>query len=200
MQDLSIITAAAIDVIKDEKIRISVQIFIPRSIASGTTGEDPSLGYTFVREGEGDSLGEAIGMLQMNVPRELFWGQCKIYIFGRKMAESGIREGIDYLARHPGPRGGSYLYVSEGDGKELLMLVPPLERFSGEALRKLTKDEIGMITNVRDVDMDLMEEGESTSMPLIKVLKSKENARKSHETIPVINGTAIFKKDKMVDS
>lgn len=198
LQDLAIVTAAAIDEMEDGKTKISVQLFIPRAIVSGQTGEDPSTGSTFVREGTGDSLANAISMLQINVPRRLFWGQCKVYILGNAMAKSGIRNQIDYLARHPAPRGNSLLFVSEGEAKEMLTLIPPLERYSGEALEKLTKEEYGMITTLRDVDMGLMGETESVSMPYIKKLVSKEEARKSHETIPVIDGTAIFKKDKMV--
>jgi spore germination protein KC len=198
LQDLAIITAAAIDRLEDGKTRISVQLFIPRAITSGQTGEDPSLPSTFVREGTGDNLANAISMLQINVPRRLFWGQCKMYIFGNKLAKKGIRNEIDYLARHPGPRGSSLLYVSEGEAKEILTLVPPLERYSGEALRKLTQDELGMITTLRDVDMGLMGESESVSMPYIKKLISKEYARKLYETIPVIDGTAVFHKDKMI--
>jgi spore germination protein KC len=198
LQDLAIITAAAIDRLDDGKIRISVQIFIPRAIVSGQSGENPSQGAIFVREGIGDNLANAVSMLQINVPRKLFWGQCKIYIFGKKQAKSGIRDEVDYLARHPKPRGNSFLYVSEGEANELLKLVPPLERYSGEALKKLTVSESGLITTLRDVDMGLMGESESVSMPYIKKLNSREYARKLHETIPVIDGMAIFKKDQMV--
>lgn len=198
MQDLSIITAVAIDQVEEGKVKISAQIFIPRAITSGAAGEDPSTAPTFVREGVGDSLASAITMLQLNIPRDLFWGHCKIFIFGRSLAEQGIREEMDYLVRHPGPRGGSYVYVSEGEGAEILGLIPPLERYSGEALKKITQDALGMITTVRDVDMDLVDEGQSTALPLIKVLKSEEKAREPHETIPVIDGAAVFKKDKMV--
>lgn len=198
LQDLGIITAVAIDQLEEEKIMVSVQLFIPRAITSGETGEDPGQGSTFVREGIGDNLSDAISKLQMNIPRELFWGQCKVYIFEEELAKGGIRNELDYLTRHPGPRGNSFLYVSEGEAKEILKLVPPLERYSGEALRKLTQEEYGIATTLRDVDMGLMGDSESVSIPYIKKLISKEEARKQHETIPVINGSAIFKKDKMI--
>ncbi len=198
MQELAIVTSAAIDRLEDGNTRISVQIFIPRTISSGQGGEDPSLGSTFVREGTGDNLANAISILQTNVPRRLFWGQCKIYIFGKQLALDGIRNEIDYLFRHPSPRESSFLYVSEGEAKEMLTLVPPLERYSAEALKKLTQDEYGTKTTLRDVDMGLMGDSESVSMPYIKKLISKEKARKTYETIPVIDGTAVFKKDKMV--
>ncbi|MFC5466463.1 Ger(x)C family spore germination protein [Lederbergia graminis] len=198
MQDLSIVTAAAIDRLEDGKTRISIQIFIPRSITSGETGEDLSSGSTFVREGVGNSLAEAISKLQFNVPRTLFWSHCKIYIFGEELAKEGIRDEADYIARHPGLRGSAFLFVSEGEARELVSLIPPLERYSAEALRKLTEHEPSMITSLRDVDMGLMGDSESISLPYIKKLIPKDEARKPHETIPVINGTAIFKKDKMV--
>ncbi|MGN7296317.1 Ger(x)C family spore germination protein [Ferdinandcohnia sp. SAFN-114] len=107
LQDLSIITAAAIDLVEDDKIQISVQIFIPRAITTGQTGEDPSAGSTFIREGTGDSLAEAVSKLQSNVPRVLFWGQCKIFIMGNELAKKGIQKEVDYLLRHPAPRGFS---------------------------------------------------------------------------------------------
>ncbi|MER1990026.1 MAG: Ger(x)C family spore germination protein [Solibacillus isronensis] len=198
LQDLGIITATAIDRLDDGKTRVSVQIFIPRTITSGQGGEDPSAGSTFVREGTGDNLAHAISNLQENVPRRLFWGQCKIYIFGEELALNGIRNEIDFMARHPGPRGNAFLFVSKGEAMEMLTLVPPLERYSGEALRKSAEEESGIKTTLRDVDMALMGTSESVSMPYIKKLESTEQTKKPNETIPVIDGAAIFKKDKMV--
>lgn len=198
MQDLGIITATAIDVLDDGKTRVSVQIFIPRAITTGQGGEDPGAGSTFVREGTGDNLAHAISILQDHVPRRLFWGQCEIYIFGEELAKKGIRNEVDYMVRHEGPRGNSLLFVSEGEAMEMLTLVPPLERYSGEALRKLSEEEAGIKTTLRNVDMALMGNSESVSIPYIKKLESKETARKSHETIPVIHGAAIFKQDQMV--
>lgn len=198
VSDLAIITAAAIDQIEDDKIRISVQLFIPRAISSGESGEDPSQGSTFVREGIGDNLAHAISQLQNSVPRQLFWGHCKLYIFGEEHAKNGIRNELDFLVRHPGPRGSSLIYVSKGEASEILSLAPPLERHSSEALIKLTINEKGMKTTLIDVDMALMGESESVSMPYISKLDSKEPSRKSHETIPVIIGTAIFKQDKLI--
>lgn len=198
VNDLAIITAAAIDRMEDGTITISVQLFIPRSITSGETGEDPSQGSTFVREGTGENLAYAVAKLQANVPRKLFWGHCKMYIFGEEQARSGIRNEIDFLTRHPSPRGNSIMYVSKGEAKDILMLVPPLERYSGEALKKLTIDENGMKTTLMDIDKGLIGDSESLSMPYIQKLSPVEQSRKSFETIPVIVGTAIFKKDKMV--
>ncbi|MCU9601999.1 Ger(x)C family spore germination protein [Pallidibacillus thermolactis] len=199
IQNLAIITAAAIDSEENHKVKVSVQIFIPRTITSGESGEDPSLGSTFVREGIGKNLAEAISVLQTNIPRKLFWGQCKIFIFGHDLAKTGIRKELDFLIRHPDPRINSNLYVSEGKASNLLKLIPPLERYSGEVLSKFSQhQEVGVDTTLSDISKDLTEASQSFSLPYIKRLKSDEYARKSYETIPTIVGTAIFKKDKMI--
>lgn len=199
IQNLAIITAAAIDSEENHKVKVSVQIFIPRTITSGESGEDPSLGSTFVREGIGKNLAEAISVLQTNIPRKLFWGQCKIFIFGHDLAKTGIRKELDFLIRHPDPRINSNLYVSEGKASNLLKLIPPLERYSGEVLSKFSQhQEVGVDTTLNDISKDLTEASQSFSLPYIKRLKSDEYARKSYETIPTIVGTAIFKKDKMI--
>lgn len=199
IQNLAIITAAAIDSEENHKVKVSVQIFIPRTITSGEYGEDPSLGSTFVREGIGKNLAEAISVLQTNIPRKLFWGQCKIFIFGQDLAKTGIRKELDFLIRHPAPRINSNLYVSEGKASNLLKLIPPLERYSGEVLSKFSQhQEVGVGTTLSDISKDLTEASQSFSLPYIKRLKSDEYARKSYETIPTIVGTAIFKKDKMI--
>lgn len=199
IQNLAIITAAAIDSEENHKVKVSVQIFIPRTITSGESGEDPSLGSTFVREGIGKNLAEAISVLQTNIPRKLFWGQCKIFIFGHDLAKTGIRKELDFLIRHPAPRINSNLYVSEGKASNLLKLIPPLERYSGEVLSKFSQhQEVGVDTTLSDISKDLTEASQSFSLPYIKRLKSDEYARKSYETIPTIVGTAIFKKDKMI--
>jgi spore germination protein KC len=199
IQNLAIITAAAIDSEENHKVKVSVQIFIPRTITSGESGEDPSLGSTFVREGIGKNLAEAISVLQTNIPRKLFWGQCKIFIFGQDLAKTGIRNELDFLIRHPAPRINSNLYVSEGKASNLLKLIPPLERYSGEVLSKFSQhQEVGVDTTLSDISKDLTEASQSFSLPYIKRLKSDEYARKSYETIPTIVGTAIFKKDKMI--
>src|SRR5690606_25208943 len=182
----------------DGQTMISVQLFIPRAITSGEKGEDPSQGSTFVREATGKNLANAVSRLQDKVPRRLFWGHCKVYIFGEEQAKIGIRNVIDYLTRHPSPRGNSLLFVSKGEAKEMLTLIPPLERYATEALQKLTHAEKGMETTLINVDMGLMGDSEAISMPYMHRLESREPARKPHETIPYNEGTAIFKKDKLV--
>ena len=198
VNDLAIITSTAIDRMEDGRTMISVQLFIPRAITSGEKGEDPSKGSTFVREATGDNVANAVSRLQDKVPRRLFWGHCKVYIFGEEYAKNGIRNAIDFLTRHPSPRGNSLLFVSKGEANEMLALIPPLERYSTIALQKLTQAEKGMETNLINVDMGLMGDSEAVSMPYINKLVSGEPARKEHETIPYIEGTAVFQKDVMV--
>jgi len=74
-----------------------------------------------------------------------------------------------------------------------------LERYSADALKKLSEDEAGMTTTLRDIDIALMGDSQSVSVPYIKKLEPQDK-RAPNQTIPVIEGSAIFKKDKMIGS
>ncbi|WP_243291653.1 Ger(x)C family spore germination protein [Bacillus sp. FJAT-47783] len=199
VNDLAIITAAAIDYHEDDQIKLSVQLFIPRAISSGGesgggTGGDEQ---TIVRTGIGINLADAISKLQVNIPRKIFWGHCKVFIFGEELAKNGIQETMDFLLRHPQPRERAYMYVSKGEAKKILSLIPPIERYSSEVLREISDLKIGMLVTMKDLDLMLTSEAQAPALPLVEILPPEEGKEET-KTIPIIKGTAVFKKDKMV--
>jgi spore germination protein KC len=196
VNDIAIITAAAIDYTEDNQIKVSVQIFIPRALPSGGMGGGTGES-TFVREATGVNLADAISKLQMKIPRKIFWGQCRIFIFGMQMAEKGIQEQLDYLIRHPQPRGRAYMFVSKDNVEKVLETIPPLERYSGEVLRELSDLQVGLRVTMQDLDLILSSEAQAAALPLVEILPPPEGKKES-ETIPFITGTAVFKKDKLI--
>ena len=107
---------------------------------------------TFTASQTGKNIADALSKLQGKLPREIYWGQCKVFIFGEELAKQGIQEQMDFLLRHPEPRGRAYMYVSEGNPKDILEIVPNLERYSGELLREISNYRIGMQITIQDVD------------------------------------------------
>lgn len=199
VNDLAIITAAAIDRYEDDQIRLSVQVFIPRAIGGGgeSGGGSGDSEQTLVRTGIGINLADAISKLQVNMPRKVFWGHCKVFIFGEELAKNGIQETMDFLLRHPQPRERAYMYVSRGEAKEILSLFPPIERYSSEVLREISDLKIGMLVTMKDLDQMLTSESQAPALPLVEILPPEKGEEES-KTIPIIKGTAAFKKDKMV--
>ena len=47
------------------------------------------------------------------MPRKIFWGQCKVFIFGEEVAKEGIQGHLDFLLRHPQIRERAYAYVAK---------------------------------------------------------------------------------------
>ncbi|MFD2444260.1 Ger(x)C family spore germination protein [Bacillus sp. CGMCC 1.16607] len=197
INDMAIVTAAAIDLTEDNRVKLSVQVFIPRTIGGGGEVSGGGESSTLVRTGTGMNLADAVSKLQMKLPRKIFWGQCKVFIFGMDMAKMGIQKQLDFLLRHPQPRERANMFVSRDDAEKVIQLLPPLEKYSGEVLRKLADLKIGLKVSMKDLDIMLTNEAQATGLPLIEILPP-EKGNKETETIPYIKGSAVFKEDKMI--
>ena len=135
--------------------------------------------------------------LQGKLPREIFWGQCKVFIFGENLAKQGIQEQMDFLLRHPQPRERANVFVSEGKAKAHLDLVPNLERYSAEVIRELSNQRIGMQTTIKDLDEMLTGVAQAAVIPYLKIGKQKKSDGKTIKYI-YIDGSAVFRKDQMI--
>ncbi|OIK08345.1 spore gernimation protein GerC [Bacillus sp. MUM 116] len=199
VNDMALVLGAAIDKEKGENIKLTLQILIPRAVSAGLQGGGGGGGpVVLTRSAVGENMADAASKLQTKFPRRIFWGHCKIYIIGKKLAKSGeVHKQIDFLLRHPEPRERAYLFVSEGEANKILDLEPPLERYQGDVLRKLTEMHIGVNITVKDFEQMLIGDAGTAVLPLINKLPPSLGQKKD-ETIAFMIGTAIFKKDKMV--
>lgn len=198
VNDLAIITAASIDKEKNHEIRLSIQVFNPRELSSGQGGTSSGGGeLTAVYSGTGVNISDAMSKVQAKLPRKIFWGHCKVFIFGEAAAKEGMGEHIDFLIRHPGPRNRAYLYVSKGQAKEALALKAVLERSSAEALREFASMHIGMAVTLVDYRNMLKSESETIAVPMVEN-GGKLQSAVDIQTRPILVGTALFKKEKMI--
>ncbi|MBY0120972.1 Ger(x)C family spore germination protein [Bacillus sp. S/N-304-OC-R1] len=198
INDLALVTAAAIDQKGDDQIELSLQIFIPKAISSGGgqggSGSGDGL-ITLVKTHKGANMADALSKVQAELPRRVFWGQCKIFIFGEEAAKKGIQDHLDFLLRHPEPRERAYVFVSDGKAKKILELQSRLERSSAETMRELVELNIGVKTTVQDLNETLTSKAQAAALPFIKIATDKKQIDPYH--FPKIIGSAIFKEDKM---
>lgn len=203
INDLAIVTAAAIDKKGKNGTELSVQVFIPKALSTGGGnqmgggGGASGDGTTMIVSESGRNLADALSKLQGNLPRKIFWGQCKIFIFGEKLAKEGIQQPMDLLLRHPQIRERALLFVSEGKARRFLELPSKLERYSAENIRELSKTHIGMVVTIQDIDEKLMGKGHSAAIPYLTTKIFKQSSGEATNS-PRILGTAVFKKDKMI--
>ncbi|RAP78584.1 Ger(x)C family spore germination protein [Paenibacillus montanisoli] len=201
LNDLALVTALAIDKAKNNQVRVTAQIFLPKNQmgSSGAAGGGGGGGGhpTATRSELGENTADALSKLQQIVPRKLFWGQCKIFVMSEAFAKSGIQEQFDFLLRHPQTRERAFMFVSKGEASESLKVFPLIERYSAEALREFAKRHVGIQVTMEQLSMMLIGDSQAAVVPLIKILPT-DKTLKANQTIPYIFGTAVFKKDKMV--
>lgn len=201
VNDISIVTGAAFDKTEDNEIELTLQVFAPKSLSNGGGqgggGGGGGSKITYTASETGKNIADAVSKLQGKLPREIFWGQCKVFIFGEALAKQGIQGQLDFLLRHPEPREVSDVFVSKGKANKLLDLVPNLERYSSEVIREIANQQIGMKTTLKDLDEMLTGVSQAAVIPYLKIGKQKKSDGKTVKYI-FIDGAAVFRKDQMI--
>ncbi|UKS27411.1 Ger(x)C family spore germination protein [Paenibacillus sp. HWE-109] len=202
VNDLALITGAAIDKHDNKTIELTVQIFVPRgssniSMDSGLKGSGGGSQSSYVKSAFGINLADALSHLQEKLPRKLFWGHAEVIIFGEAVARSGIRDDLDYFMRAPQPRERAYMYVSKGEARNILELNTKLERNTAESLREISKSKLTLSVTLADLAQMLGGGSRAAALPYMELTAplSSNNPDKSES---FINATAVFKNDKMI--
>ncbi|MBS4197058.1 Ger(x)C family spore germination protein [Lederbergia citri] len=197
INDQAIITAAAFDIEENGKIELTLQIFIPKSFSTGGSGGPGSAGpVTFITSQKGYNIADALSKIQGKLSRKLFWGQCKVFIFGEKVAKRGIQNHIDYLLRQPQPRERALMFVAS-KAKEVLEMPAVLERYSSERIKEQSKLTTGIKVTLQDLEEMLIGNSSAASLPYLKISKEKQMQGQTSKYAHIY-GTAVFKNDKMI--
>ncbi|MCM3654755.1 Ger(x)C family spore germination protein [Metabacillus litoralis] len=201
VNDIALIMAAGIDKSDDEKIELSVQVFIPKPSESGqqegmASGSNST--QTFVKSAVGITLADAMSRLQEKLTRQIFWGQNEVLIIGEELAKLGLSDHIDFWMRHSGPRVRADVFIAEGMAKEVLQSIPELERDSAKQLHELVKTNIGVKVTVKDLSQMLSGESGAAVLPWVEKMPSENSDVQKGQEVPFIKGAAVFKGDKMV--
>ncbi|MBP3039689.1 Ger(x)C family spore germination protein [Bacillaceae bacterium Marseille-Q3522] len=201
VNDIGLVLGVAIDKSEDNQIELTLQILIPRTAGSGQQGASGGGGSQSpmfsVKSVIGENIADAASKLEGKYSRTIFWGHCTMYIIGEELAkEEGIRKQLDFLLRHPEPRGRAYLYISKGKAANFLEKPPSLEPYTGEGLRKLSEKHIGIDTTLKDVSQMLSSDAKAGQMPFMNTQPEKEG--EEGKQVITITETAILKNDKMV--
>ncbi|MBX4149106.1 Ger(x)C family spore germination protein [Paenibacillus lautus] len=197
--DLAIITGVGLDINKEGEIEVTVEIYSPGGSIGGGGGSQEDESKTVLRTGRGVSIPEAIEDLNKKLSREIIWNHTEVIVINKKFAEMGIRDELDFFVRHTEPRLRSYVFISEGNTKDIMALRPPLERNSSEVLIKLAESEVLMKVTLFELVEMLKEESGASILPLIDKLPP-EKGRQPLETIAYINRSAVLKQGKMIGS
>lgn len=202
LNNLALVTALAFDQAENNQVRATVQFILPQNQAGGGTTGGGAAGAgstkrTSMRSEMGRDITDALSKLQREIPRKMFWGQCKVFIFGESVAKAGIQKHLDFLVRFPSSRERAYMFVSKGEAAKALELFPPIENSSAEVLRRLADLGIGMRVTMHQLSLMISGDSRAAVLPMIHILPKLQSAQ-PFQTIPYMQGCAVFKEDKMV--
>ncbi|WP_147532756.1 Ger(x)C family spore germination protein [Bacillus marasmi] len=198
VNDLAFINGTGFDLLKENQIRVSVQVPLPSALGgAGSSGGGGGTGGNkpyYIDSTVGRNVREANDLLQGRMSRKNYFAHRRVIVFGEELARAGLKKSMDVIVEQPQSRLTTFVLVTKGDAIDVLNASPHLEKLPAEAIRELTK--AGFHRDVRDILNDYSRPGKDPVIPLVEVsLTNNKKGQKQQEVS--INKLAIFKDDKL---
>ncbi|WP_126426973.1 Ger(x)C family spore germination protein [Brevibacillus marinus] len=188
LNEIALIRSLGVDRTEDGQFEVTILQAIPLRV--GTEGGGGGGKQQMVLSAQGVTIPEAISKLQQKMGRRIFTGHQEVIVFGKRLAKTGIREALDYISRHPGFRKDAFVFVTKVSPKEIFETVAPGETTSTETLYKMVKLERTVNKTIMRVLQEVSGDAEAADIPVVM---------KMNDTTLALDGTAVFREDKMMD-
>lgn len=116
LKDLLIVEGMGIDV-QDDKVNLIIQTL---KLGAAAGSETPQGNRTYNTEENGDTIVDAVSNLSKSVSKKLFFGQNKIIVFSREIAENDFTEKLDYFLRSSDSRIDVTVCIADKTAKEII--------------------------------------------------------------------------------
>ncbi|SEN73371.1 spore germination protein KC [Paenibacillus sophorae] len=206
LNDLSIVTATAIDKMDDGNYLLTLQIAVPLMLgpAEGSGKGGGSGGGnkpTVIVSEKGETIMDACRKLQEKLPRRLFFSHSRIIVIGENLAREGVAPVLDFFTRYRESRLRSYILFSKGKAGDILNLNAKWEKVSAEEIREEEKRHIGLQIYLKDFIHMLLTDGiepVAAQVTLKPAEEGSEEGSSGQDKNAAISGTAVLHKDKLV--
>lgn len=211
LNELSITSAAALDVSKNGKWVLSFQVILPSSIsaAAGTSGGPSGQVPVVVYSTEGDTIKDAVSESYMEAPRKLYFGHNSILVIGEEAAKKGFSQVVDLYLRNSDSRETVSVLIASGDGRSILEQLLSSEPIPGIGLERILEKQeryLSKIPNVRMYDLikKMLSPSHTALVPEIIISGGKEVTgidQLKQTTVPSklrLGRAAIIKETKLV--
>lgn len=151
INDHAFVTAMYIDYPEEGVYEVSLGFPLPNRMSTGMglSGTAKGNPYSIVTK-RGESIPVAIRKIRSDLSREISWGHCRVIVVGRKMAEFGINQLLEFTAREPNFHTKSFLFVSPTSGRDIGNLTPVFERLPSEVLREYAQRNVTLGATIKD--------------------------------------------------
>lgn len=207
INDLALVMAMGIDLTKDNKLQVTIQVARPAD-ARGQTGA-PS-GNTgdplWSTSATGNTLFETIRNLATVSSRRIFWAHNFIIVINEDVAKRGISEIIDFFTRNPELRMRTWMVTTPDKAREVVSQVTGLEVIPGQSMDKLFRysdiTSAAPRTELLDIQSAYLSESSQPYMARLRLVNSGVSNKKpghhgSYKQVQLA-GTSVFRDDKLV--
>lgn len=198
LNELGIVMGVGIDKgDKTEAVKLTAQVIKAGEIAP-TDQKSGGSGKAYINfEDTGNTIFAAVRDITSQSSRRLYFAHNQVLILGRSAAESGVTKYLDFFMRDPETRLNVYILVARDSAESVLDTDPQLEKVPANTISKLIEGEAKsssqeMAVKLKDFKDNLMVK---TSAPVAPIVEITEDGGKKTAKI---NGTAVFKGDRMV--
>lgn len=196
LSQMLIVSGAAFDKKDDGKIVFTISAIRPKSSNLNINEEKTSMETKMVLiSEEGTSVSDVYNKMEMKLSRRIFLSHMEGIIIGENLAREGLNEVIEFVSRYREPPIRIYILFSKGEASEVIKKYSLLGENILSQIKKLQGFNIGIKTLIKDFINELSGDGIEPFAPLVQIVQSESS--KSEEII--INGAAVFKKDKLSD-
>ncbi|CAN7375423.1 Ger(x)C family spore germination protein [Paenibacillus sp. LjRoot153] len=207
LNKLGIISAIAFDLDENNQWVLTFQIIIPKSTQSKSGGGSSQSPVT-VFSSKGKTIQEAIQKSDLEAPRHLFFSHTRVIIISQRVAKYGVNQILDAYLRSYESRENTNVLLSDGDAKNVLEILTPLESIPGNAISNLVSEQADRLTNLvpskmHELMTTMTNPTASSTVPEIKITGQREGqnsldalkeTRKS--TVLKLDRVGVFKEDK----
>jgi len=188
---LAIVAGVAVDKGKDGNYEITAEIV-------NTTGGRETKTTSRTVSIEGKTMFDAVRNFISLSGKKLYWSHTKVLILSKEIASEGINKVIDWYNRDSETRENVRILVSKGTtAKEILQNKGNSEDIQSFIFEDILKNQVNLnkspITNILEFNIQSQGKGISAIVPTVNLKKS------NGKIMPQIIGTAILKKDRLVD-
>ncbi|MBU5677256.1 Ger(x)C family spore germination protein [Alkaliphilus sp. MSJ-5] len=201
-QDLThraIIVGVGIDKAEDEEIELTLQIVNPSGLGL-QQGGGRNIQPIWVNSTKGKTVYEAAREQLKAVNRRPFYSHIQVLVISEELAKEGIMDILDYFSRDYEVRLNSSVIIARGTtAKKVISAKSTLEDIPAIHLKEVLEDNLysGVIRNINTFEM-VKELNENILNTTIGVVKFKEGEEQELIKSMELEGTAIFKEDKLV--
>lgn len=146
---------------------------------------------------KGKSVSSAVNALSNPIGLRAFWAHAYVFLMSEDLAREGILPAIEFIARSRYIRSSTWVFLTKDcTVEEVFKSKPPVANSVSEHLNMIVlmqESVSGFVPfQVWQLSQDLVAEGISAILPTIKLVHERG------ELVPIVEGTAVFKGDRMV--